>query len=294
MDTKNKNPENPFTEVYGYFQTLLTNLTKEFIGQRYRIVQHIEFENQLKANASISMQIYWTEILMRAHLAATTSLMRTKDWLDGCFNAYEKANYLSFAANLRGLLEATADTCYALKPVPVTLVENFTQIVDHLSAPKRLQQLIISKELEDRLIHFYFARRLPKNSNEPDSHKYKTNSDYIASIQGAKTGYVFDLYSELCELSHPAMASLDYLVHNINAQDFEIHGDDGISFIERLCKKNTKSLIQMTAGINISLLVLRILNEFPISSLYTSSNIIAQGDIPGWKNIEASITKQRL
>lgn len=165
--------KNPFAEIYSHFHAILSDLTKDFIGQRYTIIPMDKFQSQLKTNPSIAMKTYWTEILTRAHLAATTSLMRTKLWLDGCFNAFEKANFLSFAANLRGLLEATADTCHALKPVPITLAENFTLIVDSLSAQKDSQQLIMSQELEDRLIQFYFARRLQRNSNEPDSHRAK-------------------------------------------------------------------------------------------------------------------------
>ena len=282
VDTTN----NPFTKTYSYYHAILSDLTKEFIGQRYRIIPMDEFQNQLKTNPSIGMKTYWTEILIRAHFAATTSLMRTKLWLDGCFNAYEKANFLSFAANLRGLLEATADTCYALKPVPVTLAENFTLIVDFLGASKETRQPILCKELEDRLIHFYFARKLQRNSNEPDSHRAKTTRDYLKEIQGADTGSVLDLYSELCELSHPAMASLEHLVQNIDVHEFKIHGDDGYLFIEQLCKNNRDSFLQMTAGINISLLTLRTLNEFPISSLHVHADIVASSDISGWQNIE--------
>jgi len=284
--------KNPFTEIYDYYHTILSNLTREFIGQRYRIIQLNEFQDQLKANPSLAMQTYWTEILMRAHLAATTSLTRTKLWLDGCFNALEKANFLSFATNLRSLLEATADTCHALKPVPITLAENFTLIVDSLDTQKELQQLVMSQELEDRLIHFYFARKLQKNSNEPDSHSAKKTREYLIEVQGANSGSVFDLYSKLCELSHPAMASLEHLVRKIDMQEFEIRGDDGFLFIEQLCKENRDSFLQMTAGINASLLTLRTLNEFPINSLHTTADIVARGDIPGWQKIEVIITKQ--
>lgn len=281
---------NPFIELYFGYNKILSKLTKNFIGQRYDIMPISDFQKQLKENQLLAMQTCWKEILMRAHLAATTSLMRTKLWFDGCLNAYANSNFLSFASNLRGLLEGTADTCYALKPVPKTLAENFTAIINTITMEEIPEKVPVSKELEDRLIHFYFARRLPQKSTGPGSHRARTAREYISEIQGADAGSVFNLYSDLCQLSHPSMASLKHLVRNIDGQAFEIHGNDGFTHIERLCERNRDAFSQMTAGINISLLMLRTINEFPINSLHTPTEMFTWGEIIGWKNIESIIS----
>jgi type I restriction enzyme M protein len=64
-----------------------------------------------------------------ALLGKQTDAMRHKRWQDGCVSAYQHpANLLSFAANLRGLIEAALDAQYSLGTVPMSLASNYSTI----------------------------------------------------------------------------------------------------------------------------------------------------------------------
>jgi hypothetical protein len=72
-------------------------------------------------NVSRAAQVYWTEMVARAHLAAVTTIMRTHRWVSGTVSAIQQSNYLAFAASLRRLLEAVADSYYTVGLVPEAL-----------------------------------------------------------------------------------------------------------------------------------------------------------------------------
>jgi hypothetical protein len=63
------------------------------------------------------MQVYWREILFRAHFGACASLLRTRRWIEGACAAFEHRNYHTFMAAFRGWLESSADTFDAFRTI---------------------------------------------------------------------------------------------------------------------------------------------------------------------------------
>lgn len=73
---------------------------------RYEFVPDAEYAGIADTDVQRAMQIYWREILGRAHWCASTSLIRSDRWLDGALRSYEGNNLLSLSACYRGFLEA--------------------------------------------------------------------------------------------------------------------------------------------------------------------------------------------
>src|ERR1700722_9317220 len=106
---------------------LCTDLTKDAHKREYRFVPNDEFAKI--SDGPRMQQIYWQEMLLRAHWAAMLNLLRHARWQAGCVAAYQPpGNFLSFAANLRGLIEAALDAQYSLGAFPMTLADNYTNV----------------------------------------------------------------------------------------------------------------------------------------------------------------------
>jgi hypothetical protein len=98
-------------------------------------------------------QIYWREMIMRIHLACCAPLLRHGDWLNALLIAVEGNCIFGAYAACRGFLESAADAFYSLAPVPKTLAPELAFISARIKG-KPTDTMVISKELEDRLIHF--------------------------------------------------------------------------------------------------------------------------------------------
>ena len=72
---------------------------------------------------AVANQVRWNEVLRRAHLAATSNLLRIERWTDAAMDQARAGNLLGLAACLRGMIEAASDTTYCLKDVPMALAE---------------------------------------------------------------------------------------------------------------------------------------------------------------------------
>src|SRR6266545_2070154 len=64
------------------------------------------------------------ELIDKAHLAAITALMRAKRWADATCVMYENANFVGWAASVRGLLESAGDTVDGLLNIPLPLAQH--------------------------------------------------------------------------------------------------------------------------------------------------------------------------
>ena len=83
----------------------------ENIGDHdYKFMASNDFDVLLHENWREAQQIYWLEILYRAHFAASTSLIRTSRWIDVMLALTEEPNYTAFMAAYRGCLESSADS----------------------------------------------------------------------------------------------------------------------------------------------------------------------------------------
>ena len=85
----------------------------------------IACENYAKTN-----QIYWKEMLDRAHLASCSSLRRNLGWMNAVATCAAHNSFLGFAAALRGLIESTGDSAEVLVKMPKNISKDYRLISD--------------------------------------------------------------------------------------------------------------------------------------------------------------------
>jgi len=91
---------------YGYLASAISAVVDDFEPFKYSFMPAMEYRDlvQRETDPYESDRICLTEILQRAHLAATTSLVRADRWIKGIYQADDANNYLVFAAALRAYL----------------------------------------------------------------------------------------------------------------------------------------------------------------------------------------------
>ena len=138
---------------------------------RYTFTANEDYECILRDDPSRGMQIYWGEILARAHLTAVTAILRSRHWIAAVILTARESNLLAFAAALRGLVESAADASTALQSVPRTLARDCSRVCRALSGELG-KTLLVASQLEDALIHFSYARHLTRTQRAamPSSH----------------------------------------------------------------------------------------------------------------------------
>ena len=138
---------------------------------KYSFMAADDYDRALREDSDIGMQVYWNEIIARAHLTAVVAILRSRHWISAVVAATNDSNLLAFAAALRGLIESSADTQSALGGIAISLAENHVNIIQALSG-KLVNQCFVSKEIEDALIHFKYARHLTRAEMEiaPKTH----------------------------------------------------------------------------------------------------------------------------
>ena len=280
-------------EVVTHYAPILETICLQVTNAQYSFRQR---DDVLQADASEALKIYWSEILFRCHWAAATNALRHKRWLDGCALAYlnDNPNFLAFAAAFRGMVEAAGDAYYSLRQVPLALARNFQVISAALDGFKQ-EALIISKELEDALIHFQFARKLTKNEKDfyPITHQSKLLTDYVNALDEGSTKHCQDLYAELCQLVHPASQSMMWFAEGNNNGLSLTPGDDR-EWIRDLCLRNKSAIEHIQAkSLNTTIMILKILNRFSLTQLYTACvDDLCMDAIPQWREIDAKFASR--
>ncbi|ENU79711.1 hypothetical protein F975_02340 [Acinetobacter sp. ANC 3789] len=184
----------------------------------YKFTPIDEFE---KIDVIDKMQlIYWSEIIQRLHLSGVTTILRLKKWYEAIDCAYKSKNYYGFCASLRGLLEACADSFYSIGKVLIPISENFSHI--KLALEGNVEKVLISHELENELIHYIYGRKLSENERGEfqDSHKAKQVREYLNSLQSESLN---NLYSELCQVSHPSLMSFAPFLISTSDEELCLH-----------------------------------------------------------------------
>jgi hypothetical protein len=150
-----------------------------------------------------------------------------------------------------------------------------------MASPKELE------ELEDQLIHFQFARKLKKGEG-PDSHVAKRTREYLASVD-SPDGKLAALYTELCEIVHPAADSVLWAAR-ADGEQIRISAGDDAAGIEDLGNRHAEAIkVSLMYGVNASLLLLKVLNRFPLEMLHTPELDRWKLDqLPAWTKIEAA------
>jgi hypothetical protein len=215
-------------------------------------------------------RVYWEEILYRVHWAAVANAIRHLRWFDACVvHSTSQPNYLAFCAALRGLLESAADIKYSLEAVPLTIASSAGYILKALDG--RLDKdIVTSTELENCLIHFHHARKIGKDEDVPLTHRAETAAKYVSTLDHEKFP-VKVLYSDLCQVVHPAEPSLHWLTHECE-NGWKIGKQDDIGSIHKVVEKHKESIswIQQTSG-NITILLCQVLNALPRKQLHIES-----------------------
>jgi hypothetical protein len=104
----------PSVDVY---RPLINALVPQVTGAVYQFVDNDEFRAKALTRAyrpGQMNQIYWREIISRAHIAAVASLVRTGRWIEAVIREHDAPNLMGWAACCRCLVEAIGDTADAL------------------------------------------------------------------------------------------------------------------------------------------------------------------------------------
>jgi hypothetical protein len=277
-------------EIFGkageIFQPLIDSISSEVIGSRYTFLDLDKYD-QLSPNER--MRVYWTELLYRAHWAAASNVLRHKRWINACLALYDpNPNYIAFCAALRGLTEAAADASHSLGAVPLTLAQNYHPILEALTM--KTKTISISKALEDMLIHFQFARKLKNHEKFPETHDAEHTTTYIKSIEPPNKPLIKPLYDDLCQVTHPAAQSVLW-VSKASGDNVELSAGDDKIWIMELCRGFYKAIewVQMQS-VNTSILVLKVLNVFPVKEIKTEIvESINMDTIPLWHKIDHAL-----
>lgn len=231
---------------------------------------NIYFKGLSNGDIRQSQKIYWQEILLRVHFAAVTSLIRAQKWLSGVILGRETKNLLVFCASLRGFLEATVDSYYSLESLPASLALNFKNINSALKG--ELNQSFVNNELESKLIHFQFAKRGKKGSDASINIAH-TNVEYIKSFDLDNIG-IKELYSELCELTHPAANSVNCFTEEIVVSEFHSYSvtsteTDNDVISEIISKYWDQINILLKMGISLYCICLKLLTLFDFKNVHS-------------------------
>lgn len=207
---------NQLERYYLIFTDILNNIEhKKYCYMSNESYMQLYVQDLFKGELCNCMQIYWKEMLLRAHFAAVTSIIRNHKWLSGVIYGIENKNLMVFASSLRGFLEAVTDSYYSLESVPTSLALNFTNINQAIKG--ELSRPLYCGELEDKLIHFQFAAK--SNEKYQNAEKALTNSKYIELFDMYSDVKTKELYSLLCEITHPASKSISCFTSEVKVSD---------------------------------------------------------------------------
>jgi hypothetical protein len=274
------------------FFPLVDRLIERTAKTRY-VFQDIEvFAKLLLENPGEGTRVYWRETLFRAHLAAAVSLRRNKTWLAAAASATHNENPLALAVCLRGFIEAAADTNDALSQVPLTIATTSSNIFRALSGKSDI--FVVNEELEDKLIHFAYARKVRGKVNIDDKYRAKTAAEYIAEFKWFNAPAVVDLYSQLCEYAHAAAPSVDMFLDQVGepTETTVSHKKEPRFDLP----KDFPSIMERVAILAFSppLITLGTLNYFPLPTLHTpeATPEVCNG-MPLWAKIEHAFRTSR-
>lgn len=258
----------------------------------YQFIDNSEYLKLIQNNLREANKVYIQEILFRCHMAAITTLFRNEKWMQGVKSAITTKNFFAFCASLRGLVESAADSKYCLIHVPGTLRDHFANFSSALQGTLG-SGIIICDELENILIHYSHGKKQPKNSTMPKSHYAKHAQDYLQVLDDPESTDVRDLYSELCEVTHPAEKTVSIFVvrETESSQEYMINKYLDDYLINDLLNRHNKSFINIfQMSFNAALLSLYALNFFKDNRFYTPGMAnVNMSKVPAFRELEASM-----
>lgn len=258
----------------------------------YSFMAEDEFAQICRTNLKVGAKLYWNELLARAHLTAMVAILRSRHWIRAIVTAKRDKNLLSFAAAFRGFIESAADASSALGSIPGTFSRDHAQIIRALSG-KLEDQFVISKEMEDELIHFSHARHITKaeRSSVPPSHEAKKVRDYIEVLENGKVDQVINCYQSLCDLTHPGASSVWMWLTTENGVDVDLTTTQDDAVIEFYLAEYRETFLQLLMfAFNPALVTLNVLNYCPIKTLHTPGLLeLNLSGIPLWQKCQKEL-----
>jgi hypothetical protein len=204
-----------------------------------------------------------TELIEKAHLASITALLRAKQWTDATCLAYEKENFLSWAASFRGLLESAGDTVDSLLHIPITLALRHRDLARCLAGNEE-RGMVVAEETERHLDHFVHATWMRTKRGEENILKAKDNVDYISALDEAIPN-IKPLYHRLCSVCHPSNASIEYFFDVGTEPSLTLSPRNDKKAILGVCREYPDALFQaLQAHCTPPLLTLVVLHKFGV------------------------------
>ena len=259
--------------LFEFYYFIYEDITKGIEQTKYEYMENESYFSQYIQQLSDgdireSQRVYWKELLLRTHFAAVASMIRAKKWLRGAVVGVDENNLMIFSSSLRGYLESVVDTYYSLQSIPTGLALNYKKIKAALDG--ELNCTFVSNELESKLLHFQYAS---KNKKQPKDKRALTNAAYIKLFDLGEIG-IKQLYSELCEITHPASRSVNCFSKEIVVSETYsycvIDENRDVDDIEKLLKTYAEQIKQlMKMDISLNGICLKVLNLFECKDVYT-------------------------
>lgn len=263
--------ENILKNFFGDLTGISNWLYKEIVDEinknkyKYAYLSWESIEYKLKVNDIAFVNSYMTfEILQRLYLSTLTGYLRQCKWIDGICQGIKVDNYILFSSSARGFLEASSDFYDALEDIPLSLAENYKLLCKAIEG-KVDYEIIDFHEIEDRLLHFQEANR--QNGKNDSKLKPKSAKLYMES-RNIKQLDLYECYSELCEVTHPAKQSLDWFFEENNyILTINLNRDKECidKFVNKYTKKYTELLMRTE---NLCIIIFKMINLFKIKGIY--------------------------
>jgi hypothetical protein len=265
----------------------LEKLLPELRNCQYAFMEDAPFQLVLESKPSEGMRIYWREMLFRAHLVASTAIIRSLKWLAALMQASADPNALAFAATARGFLESAGDTTTALLAVPESLAKYLSKIELALAGDLE-EPLLVAPSLEEDLIHFTHGRKLSKGESGPVSHRAKTVREYLDILERGQVEGIGELYSLLCDITHPGASSVGMWLTELQPGQYRLSLESDAPVIEGILAQFGDALNQaIPFALNPPTLTLAVLNYFSTPEVHTKQLIAWNFEgIRMWQNCQ--------
>ncbi len=276
-----------------FYLDIIDEIMPVALKHEYTFIRDDAFAELIKSEKitpSVLNRILSSELIDKAHLAATTALLRTKRWADAVCLMDAAENFLGWASSARGLLESSGDIVDGLLNMPFSLAKHHRVIAQGLSGTAS-QDVHRYSELEHKLDHFVFAKWMRPKKGEENILRAKDNAAYIELI-GRVMPTALIYYQRLCGITHPSNASLQYFYDDDTPTGghFKLAAATDGRAIAAICEEFPTALsVTLTMSCNPPLLILRVLHKFGKHPKLSPLKRLHWPGIKGWPDIEQSL-----
>lgn len=268
-------------------RVLINGFEKDRIN--YVFIDQSQYESLIMKDWKAAAKVYWEETLGRIHFAAAASIIRAYRWSSGMSTSYSNDLFLPFCASFRALIESAADGYDALNNVATSLAENRNRVNQTLR--QEAKQFVVAEELENQLIHFSHARKLPKGTEAPPTHNAKQVAEYIRALEESGLKGLYACYSDLCQYTHPAAHSVANLLIPTQTSSLLLVPNHDQYRIEAFLEQYRELLVPLLmAAFTPGVLALKVLLHFDASQFHCREvRNVGLNEIKAWKRCAAAM-----